>query len=90
MVFASKALGAELAEKISFACVNNQVSPYIFTSKEASFTVVTSKLAICRALHRSGSCMYLNTQTTKLHANNVLSTPDIRITTADIMTALNP
>lgn len=61
MVFTSKALRAELAKKISFARVNNQVSPYIFTCKEASFTVVTSKLAIRRALHCSGSCMYLNT-----------------------------
>jgi hypothetical protein len=61
MVFASKALGAELAKKISFARVNNQVSPYVFTCKEASFTVITSKFAICRALHRSGSCVYLNT-----------------------------
>jgi len=61
MVFPSKALGAELAKKISFARVNNQVSPYVFSSKKAPFTVVTSKLAICRALHCSGSCMYLNT-----------------------------
>jgi hypothetical protein len=61
MVFASKALRAELAKKISFACVNNQMSPYVFTCEEASLTVITSKLAICRALHSSGSCMYLNT-----------------------------
>lgn len=95
VIFASKALWTKLAKKVSLACVNHKVSPYIFTRKETPLTVITSEFAICWTLHCSGSCMNLNTQTAILHYYMpiMFSILQTYVTTRDItaynMTAYN-